>query len=228
MKRFDIELLVRSTLREYTVTPKRIAWLQILDQLEKQEQKRDQRIIFRKAFLFISVFLIGFGSVRNKSIQHLDIPPIPRVENSGTIIPTTVFEVEKCEIISTVANNNASTSKNDQVVVQEKIPQRDVVSEEVRKVELVELNEMLTANKRSLSPGIKVTDAEIESLMQKARKNIENERNLLKQQEIVPAREFLVDAKDIEEETEPKGNSTDVAFNNYLKEFLKIKSAFAN
>lgn len=228
MKPFDIELFVRSTLREYTLTPKRIAWLQLSDQLQKQEQRRDQRIIFRKAVLFISVFLVGFGSVRNKSNQHLDIPPIPPVENSGTIIPTADIEVEKCEMISLVAKNNASTSKNDQVVVQEKIPQRDVLSDEVRNEELVELDEVLTANKRSLSPGIKVTDAEIESLMQKARKNIETERNLLKQQEIVPAREFLVDAKDIEEEIEPKGNSTDVAFNNYLKEFLKIKSVFAN
>lgn len=227
MKRFDIELFVRSTLREYTLTPKRISWLQILDQLQKQEQKRDQRIIFRKAVLFIGVFLVGFGSVRNKSNQHLDIPP---VENRGTTIPTTDIKVEKCEMISLVARNNASISKDDKVVVQENIPQRDLLLDEVRNAAL---DEVVTATKRSpeelnLSPGIKVTDAEIESLMRKARKNIEKERNLIKQQEILPAREFVVDATEIEEEIEPKENSTDVAFNNYIKEFLKIKSAFAN
>lgn len=226
MKRFDIEIFVKSTLREYTLTPKRIAWLQLLDQLQKQEQKRDQRIIFMKAVLFITVFLAGFGSVRNKSLQHMDIS---LVENSGTIIPIADIEVENGDMISLVAGNNASTSKNDLVVVREKIPQRDVLSDEVRSAAL---DEVSTADKRSpedlnLSPGRKVTDAEIESLMRKARKNIEKKRNLLKQQEILPAREFLVDAIDIEEEIEPKGNNSDVAFN-FLREFLKIKSAFAN
>lgn len=227
MKRYDIEILVKSTLREYTLTPKRNAWLQLLDQLQEQEQKRDQKIFFRKAVLLITVFLAGFGSVRNKSIQHLDIS---LVENSGTIIPTAVIEVENNKMDSLVASNNTSTGKNDKVVVQEKIPQRDVLSNEVRSTAL---DEVLTANKGSpedlnLSPGIKVTDSEIESLMREARKNIEKKRILLKQQEILPAREFLVDAIDIEEEIEPKGNSTDVAFNNFLREFLKIKSAFAN
>ncbi len=227
MKRYDIELFVKSTLREYTLTPKGNSWLQLLDQLQAQEQKRDQRVIFRKAFLLITVFLAGFGSVRNKSIQHLDIPP---VENSGIIIPTEDIEVEKGNVVSLVASNNASTCKDDQVVMQKKIPQHDMHSDEVRNAAL---DEVLTANKRSpeelnLSSGIKVTDAEIESLMRKARENIEMKRILLKQQEILPAQEFLVDAIDIEEEIEPKGNNMDVAFNNYLREFLKIKSVFAN
>ncbi|MBZ9728070.1 hypothetical protein LB467_00060 [Salegentibacter sp. JZCK2] len=227
MKRYDIELFVKSTLREYTLTPKRNAWLQLLDKLQEQEQKRDQKIFFRKAVLLITVFLAGFGTVRNKSIQHLDIS---LVENSGTIIPTADTEVEKGKIVSLVTSNNAPTYKNEQVIVQEKIPQRDVLSNEVRSAGL---DEVLTANKRApedlnLSPGIEVTDAEIESLMREARKNIDIKRILLEQQEILLAREFLVDAIDIEEEREPKRNNTEVAFNSLLRDFLKIKSAFAN
>lgn len=227
MKRFDIELFVKSTLREYTLTPKKVAWLQLLDQLQKQEQKRDQRIISMKAVLFIIVFLAGFGSVTNKSIQHLDIP---RVETSGTTIPTADIEVEKDDTVSLVAKNTSSTRVNDQAAVQEQIPKRDVFSAEVRDTAL---DEVLTANKRSpedlsLSPEIQVTDAEIESLIRNARKNIEKKRVLLKQQEILPARGLLVDARDIEEKIEPNENSTDLAFNNFLREFLKIKSAFAN
>lgn len=226
MKRFDIELLVRSTLRDYTLTPKRISWFQLLDQLQKQEQKRDQKIIFRKIVLFISVFLVGFSSVRNKSLQYVEIPPL---EKSRTVIPTSDIEVEKGDKASLVARNTVSTSKNEQVAVQEKVPQQDELSDKIKSAAL----EVLPANKRSpedlhISPGIKVTDAEIESLLQKARENIEMKRILLKQQEILPAQEFLVDAIDIEEEIEPKGTNTEVAFNIYLREFLKIKSVFAN
>lgn len=230
MKAFDIEKYTRTVLKGHTLQLSAGGWEELSAKLDEEEKKKIRNLIFRKAALFITVFILGLGFIKDKP----SIFPVVEVNRS-------LDNIEQSDILFP---SDIETQNNAPELVATSLPQNRDVSTSLGKNQ--KLDKYLTGRAKessykmretynqpikesSIYPKMHVTDAEIDSLLRTARENLQLENLLLKQEgkRVLTEEEILAHA-DIKIEVEPDFYNRDVSFNKVLLEFLKIKSVFAN
>lgn len=241
MKRFDIETYSRSTLKDHTLTPKNGAWQFLSDKLDQLEHKKRLRTAWIKAALFIAVFIYGVVLTKDSSDRH-GIMPLTEtngdtinIQNKNIRAANKAYpEAWEKTIGPLVSENSASNHTAPKIEDTTHGPNKALkrAGPKTGGGEKMPLGKILANQTRNLKdfgfpPKPQVTDAEIDALMRKARENIRRGR-AYKHEEMAlsPARSTLAHTAVVEEEDDP--NSGNLSINNIFREFMKIKSTFAN
>ncbi|MGB5821738.1 MAG: hypothetical protein WBG90_19805 [Saonia sp.] len=232
MKHFDIEIYAKETLEAYTLSPDADTWQKLSDELEKQQHKKRQKISYIRITMMVAILIFGIQFVEDEN----DIPAI--ISNTDYIITATteltdkdktpkVQDIKKEDLTGANALMASRTSQNGKSAVVQKIKGASTRSNNTIQQEKIEPIESLQNNKTFFDKFATkvdrvVTDAEIDSLMRKARENVEREKSLLAAREAL-AHDMLAD---IEKETKRRHDKK--FYQNVKRGFMKLKSAIAN
>jgi hypothetical protein len=255
MKRFDIETYSKSTLKGYTLTPNKGVWEELSRKLDKKDQKKVHIKTCVKAvlYVFIGAFIYGLGLMTDSSdnrgaLQYLEThqntkiikglnTPITDTEVQEMVIDPRVFNSGTGNISTTKKENNPNEAKKNEA---KKIVKRDdlkiVKRDDLKTVATRKLpsRKVLTGNNEnfkgySTHPKVQVTDAEIDDLLNIARKNIQKESVFGKNKEtrLSAPKQGLSNSSHMD--TVMNVDSRNLPFqNNIFRELMKIKYAFAN
>lgn len=231
MMRFNIEKYVRSVLEDHTLDLRKDAWQDLSDKLDKQEQKKTQRLIYRKVALFIAVFITGLFPLTNKSDREINtssLGDIGNLDNAEETKRIKVAATEICEINKTpLVADEVRKKENGGTRKQEKIAQS---APDLAGTGSERSSSVIMAYFNATPEHVMVSDMEVDSLLQRVYENIQREKLLLREQKWVslPARQLLAEVTDVEREIEPNEDDRSLFLNHLIRKFLKIETTFSN
>lgn len=227
MRHFDVEIYVKEKLDGYSLTPNKLVWSRLLDKLYEEEEKGRIRRRNIKGVAFLVAFMVGIGFIAeeidgftNKSFSDNDINLIGQGHQ--------VLEVDEKKVKYLKAKSLPETPKKNKVsVIKHGIGA-------VRKNEVFMAqdrdsgNRHATEHSETINTSVdlgnsKVSEAEIDDLMRKARQNIEKQKALQAMRKLLAA-EILAE---IEQEIEHQQHRNSLP-QSLKYGFVQLKDVIAN
>ncbi|WP_422079628.1 hypothetical protein [Ulvibacterium sp.] len=227
MKHFDVEIYAKEKLGGYSLTPNKSAWSRLLDKLYEEEQKDRSRRNYLKGIAFLVAFMFGIGFIAeeidgftNRSFTDNTINLIGQGHQVSQFAEKKVKctkteslpEVSERKEVVFIGHGIGAGMKNKVNKAQDNDSGNQDVAEHLE-----------TINVSVKSENSKVTEAEIDDLMRKARQNIERQKASQAMRKIL-AVEILAE---IEQEIEHQQNRNSLS-QNLKYGFVKLKDAIAN
>jgi hypothetical protein len=236
MKNFDIETYARKTLEGSVISPKDDTWRGLSDKLDTLYYRKRKKIIRIKAAIFIALFAYIPSATLNSDTARNMTGLANHHQNSG--IPSSVAVIDELD------NGDRSTRRHRAPTTDRKEThkEKNVVTPRKKPIRLADTDDM-GRNKRSreyflknvknlempnIDTHIEVTDAEVDSLMERARQNLQMERALQEAREVM-IHQMLADVEreisDIEGEIEAKNAGF---YQNIKRSYTKLKTVISN
>ena len=232
MKHFNIDALAKTLFEQHILSPNTDTWHKLSEKLHHEEQKKKLKKLQVKVVSALIALFLGFGFTYDTN-HRLDITTFINSENTDNDGLEYGFYRYQNTVMSSDIALVATKLKSTDVVPKEKGDITETKKKRVSSMSTTDKEQKTGVtkspqksstlfNKFTKNSVKSVTNAEIDSLLEKAKENIQRDKALLKARQTF-AYEILAD---VEEQMEQPDNKK--LYKNLKQGFVKLRNAMAN